>query len=84
MVPESNRPFDLLFRRMVGIAPIHHGTTLSGIATIAKALSIFDPAQPIVDFFAPSFYEMGMCLILCTRSLAFLSSNAVRPLAFHA
>ncbi|KAG0220539.1 secreted lipase [Mortierella sp. GBAus27b] len=44
--------------RMVGISAIHHGTTLSGIVTIAKALRIFDPAQPVFDFIAPSFYEM--------------------------
>ncbi|KAK3809587.1 MAG: Alpha/Beta hydrolase protein [Benniella sp.] len=44
--------------KMVGISPIHHGTTLSGITTIAKALKIFNPAQPVFDFFAPSFFEM--------------------------
>ncbi|KAF9973622.1 hypothetical protein BGZ65_009166 [Modicella reniformis] len=44
--------------RLVGISPIHHGTTLSSIATIAKALQIYAPAQPVFDSFAPSFYEM--------------------------
>ncbi|KAF9359752.1 hypothetical protein BGX26_011525 [Mortierella sp. AD094] len=44
--------------RMVGISPINHGTTLDGIATIAQALKIFYPAQPIFDSFAPAFYEL--------------------------
>ncbi|KAF9964305.1 hypothetical protein BGZ70_006658 [Mortierella alpina] len=44
--------------RMVGIAPITHGTTLSGMATIAKALQIFDPSQPFFDGVAPSFFQM--------------------------
>ncbi|KAI1309517.1 hypothetical protein EDD11_004066 [Mortierella claussenii] len=44
--------------RMVGISPINHGTTLDGITTIAQALRIFNPAQPIFDSFAPSFYQM--------------------------
>ncbi|KAG0327700.1 hypothetical protein BGZ99_007130 [Dissophora globulifera] len=44
--------------RMVGISPINHGTTLDGIATIAQALRIFYPAQPIFDSFAPAFYEL--------------------------
>ncbi|KAF9169367.1 hypothetical protein BGX21_011448 [Mortierella sp. AD011] len=44
--------------RMVGISAINHGTTLDGIATVAQALRIYYPAQPIFDSFAPSFYEM--------------------------
>ncbi|KAI9232170.1 MAG: lipase [Podila humilis] len=44
--------------RMVGISPITHGTTLSGIATVAKALQVFYPAEPLFDKIAPSFYEM--------------------------
>lgn len=44
---------------MVGVSPITHGTTLSGIATIAKALQVFYPAEPLFDKIAPSFYEMG-------------------------
>ncbi|KAF8984484.1 hypothetical protein BGZ46_007948 [Entomortierella lignicola] len=44
--------------KMVGISAINHGTTLDGIATIAKALQIFNPAAPIFNSFAPSFYEM--------------------------
>ncbi|KAF9114596.1 hypothetical protein BGX27_010352 [Mortierella sp. AM989] len=44
--------------KMVGIAPVHHGTTLSGITTIAQALRIFAPAQPIFDSFAPAFYQL--------------------------
>ncbi|KAF9212193.1 hypothetical protein BGZ59_007106 [Podila verticillata] len=43
---------------MVGISPITHGTTLSGIATVAKALQVFYPAEPLFDKIAPSFYEM--------------------------
>ncbi|KAG0355910.1 hypothetical protein BG005_005176 [Podila minutissima] len=44
--------------RMVGVSPITHGTTLSGISTIAKALQIFYPAQQLFDKIAPSFYQM--------------------------
>lgn len=44
---------------MVGVSPITHGTTLSGITTFAKALQVFYPAQPLFDKIAPSFYEMG-------------------------
>ncbi|KAF9433464.1 hypothetical protein BGZ76_009427 [Entomortierella beljakovae] len=43
---------------MVGIAPINHGTTLNGITTIAKALKIFYPAQPVFDSFAPALYQL--------------------------
>jgi hypothetical protein len=57
---------------MVGISPIHHGTTLSGITTIAKALKIFNPAQPVFDFFAPSFFEMGKALSSSFLSLFYL------------
>ncbi|KAG0201825.1 Plasma membrane permease, mediates uptake of glycerophosphoinositol and glycerophosphocholine [Mortierella sp. GBA30] len=44
--------------RHVGVSPINHGTTLSSITTIAKALKLFDPSKPIFDGFAPSFYQM--------------------------
>ncbi|KAG0339727.1 hypothetical protein BG000_001465 [Podila horticola] len=44
--------------RMVGVSPITHGTTLSGISTFAKALQIFYPAQSLFDKIAPSFYQM--------------------------
>ena len=44
---------------MVGVSPITHGTTLDGIATIAKAFNIFYPAEATFNGFAPSFYEMG-------------------------
>ncbi|KAF9189364.1 hypothetical protein BGZ51_009678 [Haplosporangium sp. Z 767] len=44
--------------RHVGISPINHGTTLSGITLFAKALGIFTPSQPLFDAIAPSFYQM--------------------------
>ncbi|KAG0035023.1 hypothetical protein BGZ81_001533 [Podila clonocystis] len=44
--------------RMVGIAPITHGTTLSGIVTFGKAVGLFNPVQSISDAIAPSFYQM--------------------------
>ncbi|KAG0343580.1 hypothetical protein BG004_005201 [Podila humilis] len=44
--------------RMVGISPITHGTTLSGIVTFGKAVGLFDPVQSISDAIAPSFYQM--------------------------
>ncbi|KAG0042503.1 hypothetical protein BGZ83_000387 [Gryganskiella cystojenkinii] len=44
--------------RMVGVSPITHGTTLDGIANIAKAFNIFYPSQPAFDSVAPSFYQM--------------------------
>ncbi|CAO3567335.1 unnamed protein product [Mortierella alpina] len=44
--------------RHVGISPINHGTTLSSIVTIAKALKLFDPSKPLLDGIAPSFMQM--------------------------
>ncbi|KAF9956696.1 hypothetical protein BGZ70_009796 [Mortierella alpina] len=45
-------------KRHVGISPINHGTTLSSIVTIAKALKLFDPSKPLLDAIAPSFMQM--------------------------
>lgn len=45
--------------RMVGIAPITHGTTLSGLVTFGKVTGLFGPVQSISDAIAPSFYQMG-------------------------
>ncbi|KAK3833473.1 MAG: putative secreted lipase [Linnemannia elongata] len=44
--------------RMVGVSPIHHGTTLSGITTFASALHLLNPVQPILDAVAPALYQM--------------------------
>ncbi|KAF9903642.1 hypothetical protein BX616_001570 [Lobosporangium transversale] len=44
--------------RHVGVSPINHGTTLSGITTLTKAMKMFEPSQPTFDSFAPSFYQM--------------------------
>ncbi|KAG0278964.1 hypothetical protein BGZ95_002650 [Linnemannia exigua] len=35
--------------RMIGVSPIHHGTTLSGITTFASALHILNPSQLLFD-----------------------------------
>ncbi|KAF9079490.1 hypothetical protein BGX27_006360, partial [Mortierella sp. AM989] len=44
--------------RHVGVSPINHGTTLSSITILAKALGLFDPSKPFADSIAPSFYQM--------------------------
>ncbi|KAF9949942.1 hypothetical protein BGZ65_006962 [Modicella reniformis] len=44
--------------RHVGISPINHGTTLSNIVTLGKALGILEPSQPLFDAVAPSFFQM--------------------------
>ncbi|KAG0308446.1 hypothetical protein BGZ98_007902 [Dissophora globulifera] len=44
--------------RHVGVSPITHGTTLDSIATLAKALNLFTPAEPLFDAVAPSFFQM--------------------------
>ncbi|KAG0325095.1 hypothetical protein BGZ99_001061 [Dissophora globulifera] len=44
--------------RHVGVSPITHGTTLDSIATLAKALNLFTPSEPLFDAVAPSFFEM--------------------------
>ena len=51
--------------RMVGIAPITHGTTLSGLVTFGKAVGLFNPVQTISDAIAPSFYQMGKNFLVC-------------------
>ncbi|KAF8947256.1 hypothetical protein BGZ47_009750 [Haplosporangium gracile] len=44
--------------RMIGVSPIHHGTTLSGITTFATALHLLNPSQPLFDAVAPALYQM--------------------------
>ncbi|KAF9909363.1 hypothetical protein EC991_008748 [Linnemannia zychae] len=44
--------------RMIGVSPIHHGTTLSGITTFASTLHILSPSQPLFDAVAPALYQM--------------------------
>jgi hypothetical protein len=44
---------------MIGVSPIHHGTTLSGITTFASALHLLNPAQPLLDAVAPALYQMS-------------------------
>ncbi|KAF9938403.1 hypothetical protein BGZ65_012942 [Modicella reniformis] len=44
--------------RHVGISPINHGTTLSGIITLGKAVGLWDPLQSSFDSVAPSLYQM--------------------------
>ncbi|KAF9337274.1 hypothetical protein BGZ91_009575 [Linnemannia elongata] len=44
--------------RMIGVSPIHHGTTLSGITTFASALHLLNPVQPLLDTVAPALYQM--------------------------
>ncbi|KAF9949943.1 hypothetical protein BGZ65_006963, partial [Modicella reniformis] len=44
--------------RHVGLAAVHHGTTLSGIVTLGKALGLFELIQPVYDAVAPSLYRM--------------------------
>ncbi|KAF9286651.1 hypothetical protein BGZ88_008987 [Linnemannia elongata] len=44
--------------RMIGVSPIHHGTTLSGITTFASALHLLNPVQSLLDAVAPALYQM--------------------------
>jgi len=60
--------------RHVGISPINHGTTLSSIVTIAKALKLFDPSKPLLDGIAPSFMQMGQSSVLLHALLLRVSS----------
>ncbi|KAG0340935.1 hypothetical protein BG004_006216 [Podila humilis] len=44
--------------KLVGVSAINHGTTLSNIVTIAKAIGMFNSGQELSDKIAPSFYQM--------------------------
>ncbi|KAG0343974.1 hypothetical protein BG004_004857 [Podila humilis] len=44
--------------RLIGIAPIHHGTTLNGITVLATALGILDNAGDVLDSIAPALMQM--------------------------
>ncbi|KAG0294067.1 hypothetical protein BGZ96_001822 [Linnemannia gamsii] len=44
--------------RMIGVSPIQHGTTLSGITTFVSTLGILNPSQSLFDSVAPALYQM--------------------------
>ncbi|KAF9435633.1 hypothetical protein BGZ76_005864 [Entomortierella beljakovae] len=44
--------------RHVGVSAINHGTTLSGIVTLAKVFGLLEPSQVLFDQIAPSLYQM--------------------------
>lgn len=49
--------------KTIGVSPINHGTTLSNIITVAKAFGVFTSGQATFDKIAPSFYQMGNCVV---------------------
>ncbi|KAF9903762.1 hypothetical protein BX616_001545 [Lobosporangium transversale] len=44
--------------RHIGIAPIHHGTTLNGIATLTTALGLFYPFRSVYEPLIPSLSQL--------------------------
>jgi hypothetical protein len=44
--------------RLIGIAPIHHGTTLDGVTVLAEALGLLDAIGEVLDPVAPALMQM--------------------------